>query len=255
MGHGWLTYALMGRVCDQSVTKPSRSVDIRSSGEEWMLPGAAGTTRCDFSLARSPKGDNDQLSRRTSGHGDSVLPKSPHGGPSPLPLAAAAFPGPYSAVDEGEEGSNTVNLPDNITDAGAKLMNATHRIVLRLSGGRVLNSAFGMPAIELHTIGRKTGRRRATMLTAPLIEDDRVVLVASKGGDDRHPDWYRNLVANPEVELTIEGTTRPMRARTATPEEKAELWPRIVGAYKGYGGYQKRTDRDIPVVICEPPGG
>jgi len=148
-----------------------------------------------------------------------------------------------------------MNLPDSITDVGAKLMNTTHRIVLRLSGGRVLNSAFGMPAVELHTIGRKTGRRRATMLTAPLIEDERVVLVASKGGDDRHPDWYRNLVANPEVELTIEGTTRPMRARTASPEEKAELWPRIVAAYKGYGGYQQRTGRDIPVVICEPAGG
>jgi deazaflavin-dependent oxidoreductase (nitroreductase family) len=148
-----------------------------------------------------------------------------------------------------------VNLPDTITDAAAKLMNATHRIVLRLSGGRVLNSAFGMPAVELHTIGRKTGRSRATMLTAPVIEHERVVLVASKGGDDRQPDWYRNLVANPDVELTIEGTTRPMRARTASPEEKAELWPRIVAAYKGYGGYQKRTDRDIPVVICEPAAG
>ena len=148
-----------------------------------------------------------------------------------------------------------MNFRDAITDSGAKVMNATHRAVLRVSGGRVLNTAYGMQTVELHTVGRKTGRPRATMLTAPLLERDRVVLVASKGGDDRHPDWYRNLVANPDVELTIDGTTRPMRARTASPEEKAELWPSIVAAYKGYGGYQRRTERDIPVVICEPRPG
>jgi deazaflavin-dependent oxidoreductase (nitroreductase family) len=89
------------------------------------------------------------------------------------------------------------------------------------------------------------------MLTAPIIEDDRVVLVASKGGDDRDPDWYRNLVAHPEVELTVKGETKPMVARTAAAAERDELWPRITAAYKGYGGYQQRTKREIPVVICE----
>jgi deazaflavin-dependent oxidoreductase (nitroreductase family) len=78
------------------------------------------------------------------------------------------------------------------------------------------------------------------------------VLVASKGGDDRHPFWYNNLVAQPEVDLTIRGVTRPFRARTASSAEKAALWPRIVAAYPGYGAYQGRTDRDIPVVICVP---
>jgi deazaflavin-dependent oxidoreductase (nitroreductase family) len=62
------------------------------------------------------------------------------------------------------------------------------------------------------------------MLTAPVIDGDRVVLVASKGGDDRNPDWYRNLVAHPEIELTIAGRRRPMRARQASAKEKAELW-------------------------------
>jgi deazaflavin-dependent oxidoreductase (nitroreductase family) len=90
------------------------------------------------------------------------------------------------------------------------------------------------------------------MLTAPIHEPDRLVLVASKGGDDRHPDWYHNVVAHPDIEITDRGETRKMRARTATAEEKAELWPQIVAAYKGYAGYQKRTGRDIPVVICEP---
>ena len=78
------------------------------------------------------------------------------------------------------------------------------------------------------------------------------MLVASKGGDDRHPDWYHNLVDQPDVEVTIDGETTPMRARTADPAEKAALWPTIVAAYKGYAGYQRRTERDIPVVICEP---
>lgn len=137
-------------------------------------------------------------------------------------------------------------------DLGLKAMNRTHQFVLRLSGGRLLTSAFGMPAVELHSIGRKSGESRSTMLTAPIADQERVVLVASKGGDDRNPDWYLNVTAHPEIELTIGGARHSMRARTATPEEKAELWPRIVAAYKGYGGYQRRTRRDIPVVICEP---
>ena len=134
-------------------------------------------------------------------------------------------------------------------------MNRAHRAVLRLSGGRVLRTAFGMPTLELHTIGSKTGQARATMLTSPIHDEQRIVLVASKGGDDRNPQWYGNLTANPDVEITMEGTTRPMRARTATESEKAELWPRIVASYKGYGGYQEKTDRQIPVVICEPRPG
>lgn len=148
-----------------------------------------------------------------------------------------------------------MNVRDMVTDIGAKVLNLTHRLIRTVSGGRLGGTAFGMPVVELHTTGRTSGQRRSTMLTAPLRDDERVVLVASKGGDDRHPDWYRNLVANPDVELTIEGKTRPMRARTASSEERAELWPQIVAAYKGYAGYQRRTDRAIPVVVCEPRPG
>jgi deazaflavin-dependent oxidoreductase (nitroreductase family) len=138
-----------------------------------------------------------------------------------------------------------------LVDAGFKMMNWTHRAVLAVTGGRFPKKLFGMAPVELTTIGRKTGQPRMTMLTSPIHDDARVVLIASKGGDDRDPQWYRNLSANPDVEVTIEGTTRTMRARTASPEEKAALWPDIVAAYKGYAGYQKKTDRDIPVVICE----
>ncbi|MCU1462803.1 MAG: deazaflavin-dependent nitroreductase family protein [Acidimicrobiales bacterium] len=145
-----------------------------------------------------------------------------------------------------------MSVRNAMTDFGLKGMNALHRLILKVSGGRVLAKPLGMPTVELHTIGRKTGIARATLLTAPIAEDDRVVLIASKGGDDRHPEWYLNLEANPDVELTIGRTTTSMRARTASGDEKAELWPRITAAYKGYAGYQRRTTRDIPVVICEP---
>jgi deazaflavin-dependent oxidoreductase (nitroreductase family) len=145
-----------------------------------------------------------------------------------------------------------LSLQQSLADIGLKAVNRTHRAIVHFSGGRVGGSALGMLVVELHTVGRKSGLPRSTMLTAPVVDGDRVVLVASKGGDDRDPDWYRNLVANPDVELTIAGRRRPMRARRASAQEKAELWPQVVAAYRGYGHYQRRTKRDIPLVICEP---
>jgi deazaflavin-dependent oxidoreductase (nitroreductase family) len=139
----------------------------------------------------------------------------------------------------------------SMADLGFRAMSQGHRGILRLTGGRVLHSAFGMTTVELQTIGRTTGKRRSTILTSPVHDENRVVLVASKGGDDRNPQWYGNLTVNPDVEVTLDGVTRAMRARTASPEERAALWPQIVGAYKGYGGYQEKTERTIPVVICE----
>jgi deazaflavin-dependent oxidoreductase (nitroreductase family) len=139
----------------------------------------------------------------------------------------------------------------SVIDAGFKLLNLMHRNVLRATGGRWPRDLMGMAAVELHTTGRTTGQRRSTMLTSPIHDEHRVVLIASKGGDDRDPQWYRNLQANPDVEVTIDGATRPMRARTASPEEKAVLWPEIVAVYKGYDSYQQRAHREIPVVICE----
>jgi len=78
------------------------------------------------------------------------------------------------------------------------------------------------------------------------------VLVASYGGDDRHPAWFLNLREKPDVEVTMLGRTRNMRARLASAKEKAELWPQITKAYRGYASYQRRTQRDIPMVILEP---
>jgi deazaflavin-dependent oxidoreductase (nitroreductase family) len=140
----------------------------------------------------------------------------------------------------------------SLVDIGGKIMTRTHQALFDASRGRILGTTFGMPVVKLETTGRKTGQRRATMLTAPVWDDKKVVLVASKGGYDKHPVWYLNLQAQPKVTVTMLGRTRGMVARTASAAEKAELWPQIVSAYKGYAGYQKRTDRDIPVVILEP---
>jgi deazaflavin-dependent oxidoreductase (nitroreductase family) len=109
-----------------------------------------------------------------------------------------------------------------------------------------------MQVVELFTVGRRTGRTRSTLLTAPVVDGARIVLVASKGGDARDPDWYANVVAQPDVELIIARTRHRMRARVATATEQAELWPRVESAFRPYGHYRKRSSRDIPLVICEP---
>jgi deazaflavin-dependent oxidoreductase (nitroreductase family) len=146
-----------------------------------------------------------------------------------------------------------MRTPDSVIGVGAWTLEHGHRLLLAVSGGRFPRTVAGMKTVELHVKGRKSGKRYSNMLTAPLHDDNRVVVIASKGGSQDHPDWYKNLVVNPDVELTIDGVTKPMHARTATAEEKAELWPRVVAAYKGYAGYQRNTERDIPFVVCEPP--
>lgn len=141
---------------------------------------------------------------------------------------------------------------DRAIDIGAWVLENGHRTLLRLTGGRYPRTVSGMQPVELHARGRKSGQLHATLLTAPICEENRVVLIASRGGHTENPQWYKNLVVNPEVEITIDGHTRPMRARTADKDEKAALWPTIVKVNPGYGQYQRDTQRDIPVVICEP---
>ena len=80
----------------------------------------------------------------------------------------------------------------------------------------------------------------------------RIVLVASRGGDDRNPAWLHNLQAHPAVEIELDGRTRPMTARVADAAERAELWPRIVADHANYASYQSKTDREIPVVVLDP---
>jgi deazaflavin-dependent oxidoreductase (nitroreductase family) len=139
------------------------------------------------------------------------------------------------------------------SDFVLKAMNATHRSLLKATGNRVGASFGGMPSLELTTIGRKTGKPRTVMLTSPLQEGDVYVVVASRGGDDTHPAWFLNLRNDPAVEVRIVGQPRrAMQARVATAEERARMWPLIAGKYKNYAGYQKKTTREIPLVLLQP---
>jgi deazaflavin-dependent oxidoreductase (nitroreductase family) len=137
-------------------------------------------------------------------------------------------------------------------DAFFKVGTSIHRAIFNASKGRIFGTAFGMPVAELLTTGRRSGKKRSTMLAVPITEGDHLVLVASFGGDDRNPAWYLNLKTNPEVRVTTAGSTRSMIARSATEEERAKLWPRITSVFEGYARYQERTERPIPVVILEP---
>ncbi len=122
----------------------------------------------------------------------------------------------------------------------------------RLTGGRV-GGRFrgGAPICLVPVKGRRWGLPRTVALSY-LRDGENVVLVASKGGMSHHPLWYLNMEVHPDVEVQIGSARQPMRARRATAEEKAALWPRLVALYPDYATYQARTTRDIPVVILTP---
>lgn len=121
----------------------------------------------------------------------------------------------------------------------------------RLSGGRVMGTMRGAPILLLTTTGRKSGRRR----TVPLLylkDEGSFVIVASFAGGPKDPVWYLNLRAQPTVSLQVGSDRMAGAARRASAEEKVQLWPRLVALYPQYADYQKRTTRDIPVVIVSP---
>ena len=138
------------------------------------------------------------------------------------------------------------------SDAVFKIANAAHRPLFRLSRGRIGGRMLGMPALVLTTTGRKSGAKRSVMLTSPLQLGESIVLVASRNGEPRNPDWLHNITADPAVEIELDGTTRRMTARVADAAERAELWPRIVADHANYASYQAKTDREIPVVVLDP---
>ena len=129
-----------------------------------------------------------------------------------------------------------------------------HQRLYTATGGKLFHRGRGMPMVKLTTIGRRTGQPRTIMATTPLQMGDSLVLIASFGGDDREPQWCQNIRANGDVEVTVEGRTRRMQARVASAEERADLWPKVIANPNAafYGDYQKKTDREIPVVIFDP---
>lgn len=128
-----------------------------------------------------------------------------------------------------------------------------HRLLIRITRGRKGWTAMNMPALELTTIGRKSGQPRTVMLTSPIQDGPALVVVGSRGGDDVHPAWFLNLREHPEVEVSVQGRARePMTARVATAPERARLWPALSAAHPMYADYQKKTTREIPLVLLHP---
>jgi deazaflavin-dependent oxidoreductase (nitroreductase family) len=137
-------------------------------------------------------------------------------------------------------------------------MSGLHVRLYRATGGRIgkhwrIGAAArkAVPVCLLTTIGRKSGQPRTVPLCY-LLDGDAIVLVASQGGLPTNPQWYYNLKANPDVQIEIGQQRRGYRARVAGPAERSLLWPRLVELYADYDSYQSWTDREIPVVVCEP---
>jgi F420H(2)-dependent quinone reductase len=139
-----------------------------------------------------------------------------------------------------------------------KFAGKAHVWLYRRSGGKIganwrVGAGFKkpVPTLLLEHIGRKSGKR----LVSPLVyirDGEDVIVVASQGGRDQDPQWYRNLVANPDAHIEIGSDRRAVRAVTASPQERARLWPKLVEAYADFDTYQSWADREIPVIILEP---
>ncbi len=121
----------------------------------------------------------------------------------------------------------------------------------RKSGGKSMGQLRGRDVCIASMKGAKTGKlRHMPLMYVPYKHG--VILVASLGGAPKHPTWYYNLVANPDIEVQVKDQILKLRARRASTQEKAEVWPVCCEHYPDYDLYQRRTERDIPVFICEP---
>jgi F420H(2)-dependent quinone reductase len=132
-----------------------------------------------------------------------------------------------------------------------KWMARVNTWIYKRTNGRLGGTIQKAPVALLTTTGRKTGEPRVS----PLIfvrDGDRVVLVASRGGSDKHPLWYLNLKADPKVSVQIKDEVLHLRARDASAEERAEYWPKLAAKYPPLDDYKTWTDRVIPLVICDP---
>jgi deazaflavin-dependent oxidoreductase (nitroreductase family) len=128
-----------------------------------------------------------------------------------------------------------------------RIISRVHTFLYRVSGGRFTYSLLGRGMLLLTTKGRKTGRPYTTPLQYFKDGDD-VVVVGSNAGNEKHADWWLNLLANPEADAQVKRNTHRVRAEEVLGAERERLWPRLVEWYPGYGKYQERTTRRVPVV-------
>ena len=142
------------------------------------------------------------------------------------------------------------------SDLALKAMNRVHRILLGASGGRLGWHFSGMPVVELTTTGGKSGQARTTMLTSPYQEDSTIVVVASRGGDDTNLAWFLNLRDDPKVMVKLGlKPAESMIAEIADANERARIWPIIASKHRYFAGYQRKTDREIPLVLLRAADG
>jgi len=123
--------------------------------------------------------------------------------------------------------------------------------VYRATGGRIGGKVGKAPVLLLTTTGRKSGQYR----TAPVVylaDGERLVVIGSNAGHERAPAWSLNLKANPEAKVEVGRDRRPVRARVAEGDERADLWRKHNDQYAGFDEYEERTDRDIAVFVLEP---
>ncbi|HVB00960.1 MAG TPA: nitroreductase/quinone reductase family protein [Acidimicrobiales bacterium] len=143
-----------------------------------------------------------------------------------------------------------MKLPEWLYSRLAKDVPALHRRLWRITSGRFGWRLGEVEFCLLTTIGQRTGQPRTTPLV--LIRTNTCLfLVASNGGSDRYPNWYLNLVKHPIVTLEMKGARVSRYARVASESERIALWPEAERVYAGYGAYQLKTDRVIPIVIIE----
>jgi F420H(2)-dependent quinone reductase len=139
-----------------------------------------------------------------------------------------------------------------MANLGFRIAGSIHNRVYRLSGGKVGGRIGKARVLLLTTTGRKSGRRRTNPLLYAHTGDNAYIVIASKGGADRHPLWYLNLQVNPLAEITVGRKTQRVRARDAEGEERDRRWRALADLYPGYDKYAKKTSRRIPVVVLEP---
>lgn len=133
-------------------------------------------------------------------------------------------------------------------DVNVRLLSSLHAALFRLTGGRFGSRLVNNDMLLLTTVGSSTGRDH----TVPLLyleHDGALVVVASYGGRLDHPQWFKNLLSNPQGRAQLGSESYSVDSRVASPEERALLWPRVIDAYDGYQVYQSRTDRVIPLVL------
>jgi len=132
-----------------------------------------------------------------------------------------------------------------------KLGSSVHAGVYRATGGKLFGRMGKSPILLLNTVGRKSGKKRATPLLY-VVDGEDLVIIASKGGTPTHPAWYLNLMATPETTVEVGDREVRVKAEEVDAEEKTRLWQKMAEMYPTYDDYQKKTEREIPLLVLHP---